>query len=324
MKGSKGIALAEKYYRSSAAQNNQSAIHNLLVMRKLGYLKETDLVTPTANGMLSSVLERALPLEPASLRATGGFAAQETQPGSEFLEGKESVASLHSRFAGSVAEIIGDVQYGSGTIVGEMKIHSGSGALFYNNKPEGSLVEFFAESKQNVRSDFEYLIVATNAHVAEENTSLKIGLGADIQGSSVLKADVHGVCFSDTEDEDLALLFVPQTESVKKLNLRKFFLPPVSIVPAGTRVFTLANPRQLPRTISQGIVSANRPEGIQFDASISTGSSGGALLTEKGELVGTIVGYIGSAGDQNLNFAIPSSKLVRMLEGNNIQCEWLR
>jgi S1-C subfamily serine protease len=331
IKGKKGIALAEKFYRSSAAQNNSSAISNLSEMRKRGYISEVELVTPSPNGMLSSVLQRALPLEPTALARAEGASAQSVTPGAEFLEGRESAASIHSKFGGSIAEIIGDAQYGSGSVVGELKVQNGDSSLHYNNKPEGALVEFFTEIvnskklkepfKQVLKTSTKYLVISTNAHVAEQNTKIIVGLGSDSQGNSIEKANAEGVCFSTGEFDDLALLIVPLTEKIEKLNLRKFFLPEVAAVPPGTRVFTFANPRQLSRTISQGIVSANRTEGIQFDASISTGSSGGALLSEKGDLLGTIVGYIGGSADQNLNFAIPAGALVQMLEGNQLECE---
>ena len=75
----------------------------------------------------------------------------------------------------------------------------------------------------------------------------------------------------------------------------------------GERIIAIGNPRGFQGTVSDGIVSAYRQDGsnnfwMQFTAPVSPGSSGGALLNLKGEVVGmTTANYDG----QNLNFAVP-------------------
>lgn len=79
----------------------------------------------------------------------------------------------------------------------------------------------------------------------------------------------------------------------------------------GDTVVALGNPLGLDFTATAGIVSAFRgfedlkgDEVIQFDASISFGSSGGALVNMDGEVVG--VNFAGFGGFGDFNFAIAS------------------
>ena len=79
-------------------------------------------------------------------------------------------------------------------------------------------------------------------------------------------------------------------------------------VATGQNIFAIGSPRGLDDTLSQGIISnANRVIGglgyIQITAPISPGSSGGALLNDKGELIGITSAGITDA--QNLNLAVP-------------------
>ena len=82
------------------------------------------------------------------------------------------------------------------------------------------------------------------------------------------------------------------------------FMPLARISPEiGETVFAISNPRGLSHSLTTGIVSAYRQghEIIQTTAEITHGSSGGALLNMKGEVVGiTTSGY----GEANLNFAL--------------------
>jgi len=79
---------------------------------------------------------------------------------------------------------------------------------------------------------------------------------------------------------------------------------------SGQNVFAIGSPEGLDNTISDGIISnrARTVEGytvplIQISVPISHGSSGGALLNDRGEVIGvTSAGYIEG---QLLNFAVP-------------------
>lgn len=96
--------------------------------------------------------------------------------------------------------------------------------------------------------------------------------------------------------------------------------PAVAVAPGaarvGQRVYTIGAPRGLELTLSDGLVSGLREEGvsgglIQISAPISPGSSGGGLFDEEGRLLGiTSSGVVGVA--QNLNFARPAALIAEI------------
>jgi S1-C subfamily serine protease len=81
----------------------------------------------------------------------------------------------------------------------------------------------------------------------------------------------------------------------------------------GERVYAIGNPRGFEQSISEGIVSGNREEDgvpwIQHSAPISPGSSGGALISSRGELLGINSRF--RRESQNLNFAVSAATLAR-------------
>ena len=86
-----------------------------------------------------------------------------------------------------------------------------------------------------------------------------------------------------------------------------------STVVGGATVYAIGSPLGLQSSITQGIISNPRREEygttyIQTSAAISSGSSGGALLNQYGEVIGiTTAGYVYG---QNLNLALPISYIV--------------
>ncbi|RPI15486.1 MAG: tetratricopeptide repeat protein [Ignavibacteriae bacterium] len=87
-----------------------------------------------------------------------------------------------------------------------------------------------------------------------------------------------------------------------------------SLIP-GQVVYALGNPLGHKNTFSSGLVNYIRDfknednnNKIQFSASISGGSSGGALLNSKGELIGIIASYMKKG--QNINFAVPVNEFL--------------
>jgi len=149
-------------------------------------------------------------------------------------------------------------------------------------------------------------IVATNFHVIKDTDE---GV-AKIIGQDKLY-DVLGIVGVD-EKNDLALLKIKGIKG-KPLTLNKDDSTAI-----GDEVFAVGNPKGLEGTFSQGIVSSIRKSEkinlLQITASISAGSSGGAILNNKGEVIAVAVGAIESG--QSLNFAVPVS-LLRVLISKN-------
>ena len=86
------------------------------------------------------------------------------------------------------------------------------------------------------------------------------------------------------------------------------------IVEVGDTVYAVGNPSGLDGTFSDGIISGIRWDGtdklLQISAPISPGSSGGAVLNSKGWVIGISAA---SRDGQNLNFAIPSNYIKKLL-----------
>lgn len=87
-------------------------------------------------------------------------------------------------------------------------------------------------------------------------------------------------------------------------------------IKSGEAVYAIGNPKGLSNTISDGIISNPRRENfdgmIQISVPISPGSSGGALLNARGEVIGITTGSLESG--QNLNFAVPMDQLSPVAE----------
>lgn len=72
----------------------------------------------------------------------------------------------------------------------------------------------------------------------------------------------------------------------------------------GEKVYAIGSPRGLENTFSSGEVSQWRGDNLmQISALIDHGSSGGALINERGEVVGITSGSFADGSQANLNFA---------------------
>ena len=150
-------------------------------------------------------------------------------------------------------------------------------------------------------------VIVTNHHVIKGATAATVKLVGTQQES-----DIEGYIAID-EARDLAVL--------KVVNLQA---PPLPLgnsdtVQVAETVYAVGNPRGLEGTVSEGIVSNIQPDSnsevrgevIQMTAPISQGSSGGAVLNDRGEVIG-IAASVRNDG-QNLNFAIPVNALKALL-----------
>lgn len=141
--------------------------------------------------------------------------------------------------------------------------------------------------------------IVTNAHVANAGTVF-VDLGSARIPTKLEKVD---------SQNDLAVLSVGVEMVVKPLKLAEKKPSP------GDTIFAITNPEGLERTISQGVVSANRELGgrqlMQISTPISHGSSGGPIFNRDGQVIGVAVGMF--ADGQNLNFAVPVELLRELL-----------
>jgi putative serine protease PepD len=99
---------------------------------------------------------------------------------------------------------------------------------------------------------------------------------------------------------DLALLWVPRHSGSAK------FVQPIADAADGEDVFVIGHPEGLKYTLSTGIVSGLRDNGIQISAAISPGNSGGPVYDAHGRLIGIVSSKFDRTQDanaENLGFA---------------------
>lgn len=141
--------------------------------------------------------------------------------------------------------------------------------------------------------------VVTNYHVLSGCERLEIMHGDEI----VPYVDIIGI---DVE-KDILILKIEE----KKFPFVK--IGKVKSLKVGQRVYAIGSPLGFENTISEGIISGLRNyeqlgNYIQITASISHGSSGGAVVNDKGELIG--ISSLSADEGQNLNFAIPIDEVL--------------
>lgn len=145
--------------------------------------------------------------------------------------------------------------------------------------------------------------LVTNYHVIEDATKI-VAISSDNSEKITLRWVSAYSRFSD-----LAIL-----HSSTPLKAAPLTLADSDSVEQGDKVYAIGYPLGLSNTLSDGIVSARYMDAgidtLQITAAISPGSSGGALLNSKGNVIGVICAYYD--GGQNLNVAIASNVLKNL------------
>jgi S1-C subfamily serine protease len=150
-------------------------------------------------------------------------------------------------------------------------------------------------------------LIATNAHVAREEESLR----ARLSGGVELTANVAYI----DDNVDIALL------KVEGANFPHLVLADSGTVRQGQEVLAVGNPGQaMLFSVTKGIVSAvdefpNAGQGtwIQTDAQLNPGNSGGPLVNMQGEVVGIATSRPAGGSTTGIGFALSASDLIRVL-----------
>ena len=142
-------------------------------------------------------------------------------------------------------------------------------------------------------------LAVTNFHVLENALSATVTLSDGSVHEILGVAGYH-------PSQDYALLRI-EGDSFTSLPIGDS-----SSLQVGSRIYTIGSPKGMQNTMSDGIISSTcRPEyqnRIQITAPISSGSSGGALLDEYGNVIGITTSTL--VDSQNLNFAIPINEVI--------------
>ena len=165
--------------------------------------------------------------------------------------------------------------------------------------------------------------ILTNAHVVASSgvtaESVKVVFKDGESGVTTVDAAVVGV----DETSDVALLKV---DPAKAPDLKPLTLGDSAAVQPGEAVVAIGNPLGFDFSVTSGIVSAVHrnlqspngsviPNGIQTDAAINSGNSGGPLFDASGNVIGINEQIASeSGGNQGLGFAVPINTAKRVME----------
>lgn len=313
---------AADLYAKSATQGYPPASHNLETLVERGHIDAS-----TAAQIRERIRQASLRTADASDTKAPGQA-----PGSPLRvetgvapDGSLTAQEIFRRLGPAVAEIKSEGNYGSGVIIGQLRTEGNATILQAHGKEHAVRLPLMSQRAPlaPVGETQSFLLIATNEHVIGSARRVSVGLGIEGDSASAAFAPSAQVCVSLVPQEDLAFVLVelsglpPHVQNqVVAAPLYSKAEPPEK----GSVVFALGNPEELTRTITQGLYNGVRPEGLQFDAPISVGSSGGALITADGELIGLTSGFSANEATQNLNFALPIYRLIQNLNLGQSAC----
>lgn len=104
---------------------------------------------------------------------------------------------------------------------------------------------------------------------------------------------------------DVAILTLDTNRKFKYITLN-----PSKNLKVGEKIYAISNPQGLQFVFSDGMINQYTKDYIQFSAPVSSGSSGGALLNNKGYLIGIITSQLDLNRSQNINFALPNEYFI--------------
>lgn len=149
-------------------------------------------------------------------------------------------------------------------------------------------------------------VIATSRHVVEDALFINVTFNTGAVSGQALP-------LAALEQVDLALI---------KIQARG--LPPVTVgysdtVLPGENITVIGNPRRLQNTVTSGLISQVRQkaDGViwhQISAPISPSSSGSPVFNTHGDVISVAFSSYKGDGNQNLNFAVPSNYLIRLLQ----------
>jgi S1-C subfamily serine protease len=241
-----------------------------------------------ATGVISAGSE-----EPAPQASAGAQAAGDLTPLQIYKQDAAGVVEVHARF----------------TAAG-----SAPGAA----PPSGGLGSGFLVSKDGS--------ILTNAHVIMDEGRVADSVVVVFRGENGANPEttrVDATVVGTDENTDVALLKIDPAQAPV---LHPLPLGKVADVRVGEPVVAIGNPLGLSFTLTSGIVSATGrnltspndsviPNGIQTDAAINSGNSGGPLIDSAGYVIGINTQIITvSGGSQGLGFAVAIDTAVRVMD----------
>lgn len=178
--------------------------------------------------------------------------------------------------------------------------------------------------------------ILTNAHVVSENGQAADTVSVTFKTADGTTTKVTATVVGADDSSDVALLKVDPKEVGELVVLP---LGDSDKVAVGEPVVAIGNPLGYDFSLTTGVVSALDRElespngsiiadGIQTDAAINSGNSGGPLIDATGHVIGINEQIASqSGGNQGLGFAVPINTAVRVMEqlkdGGRVDYAWL-
>jgi putative serine protease PepD len=217
---------------------------------------------------------------------------QATSNVSQVSGGTLTPAQIYQKYSRGVVEIV--------------STFPGSQQGFFSTGPSQALGSGFVISRDGY--------ILTNAHVVSNNGQTVKTVSVTFKGNGSATKRVKGTVVGANNTSDVALIKV---DPAKIAGLDPIPLGSSSRVPVGETVVAIGNPLGLDFTLTSGIVSATGRDlkspngatihnGIQTDAAINEGNSGGPLIDATGHVIGINEQIASqSGGNQGLGFAVP-------------------
>ncbi len=182
---------------------------------------------------------------------------------------------------------------------------------FYGTQESSGAGSGFIIAKQNNK-----LYIATNNHVVEGASSLKVGFADNTSADAEL--------VGTDKDSDLAVISV-KADSISKETASKIKIAVLGSsddLKVGQTVIAIGNALGYGQSVTTGVISAKDREVtftdgsmilLQTDAAINPGNSGGVLINTKGEVIGINNAKLEDTSVEGMGYAIPMSSAKSLL-----------
>ncbi len=222
-----------------------------------------------------------------------------------------------------VSDVVDEVMPSIVAITSKTVISSGRFGPSYFGGRNNDYTQEGAGSGVIVAQDSNSIYILTNYHVVENSSELSVKFIDD----ESYDAKVKGV----SERKDIAIVAVDK-KSISSDTLSKIKIATLGNsdnLKVGNGIIAIGNALGYGQSVTTGVISALDREVatddytqkmIQIDAAINGGNSGGALLNNKGEVIGINTakyssnGYSTSTSIEGMGFAIPISEVKQILE----------
>lgn len=167
------------------------------------------------------------------------------------------------------------------------------------------------------------LLIATNSHVVEDSTEIKVWFTVD-SGEDEAEGVAGKIKGMDREYE-LAVVAVRLSDIPKEVlsQIKIATLGSSSKLKVGQTAIAVGNELGYGQSVTCGVISALSRQGvvedlnvplILMDTAINFGSSGGAVLNSKGQVIGISVAKETGTGSEGMGYAIPIDEAIPVLE----------